>query len=194
MKPIRDATRVEHYGVLLREMMLAEEGQECEFSPDWVRNHGWRVVPTESMARIPVPDIPRIVSTLTRAGYTECIAIFSEPGYIRHLPLTIASDPPSEMATCHLVSVDEADFQNFNRELGRFVLCCCLKIALGLSRVTSGTTYSVPSRSSWRRYLVNRLSRRGGSLLNSPLRWRGEMPTKPFSELRSTTLLFKNPD
>jgi hypothetical protein len=120
MKPIRDATRVEHYGVLLREMMLAEEGQECEFSPDWVRNHGWRVVPTESMARIPVPDIPRIVSTLTRAGYTECIAIFSEPGYIRHLPLTIASDPPSEMATCHLVSVDEADFQNFNRELGAF--------------------------------------------------------------------------
>jgi len=120
MKPIKDTTRVEQYGVLLREMMLTEKGRECEFNPDWVRNHGWKVVPAESMARIPVPDIPRIVSTLKRAGYTECIAVFNEPGYIGHLPLIVASDPPSDMATCHLVSVDEADFQNFNRDLGVF--------------------------------------------------------------------------
>src|SRR5712671_6923527 len=80
MKPIKDTTRVEQYGVLLREMMLTEKGRECEFNPDWVRNHGWKVVPAESMARIPVPDIPRIVSTLKRAGYTECIAVFNEPG------------------------------------------------------------------------------------------------------------------
>src|ERR1700693_4207975 len=45
MKPIKDATRVEQYSVLLREMMLTEEGRECEFNPDWVRNHGWKVVP-----------------------------------------------------------------------------------------------------------------------------------------------------
>ncbi len=120
MKPITNPTRVERYGAFLREMMLTEKGRECEFDPGWIRNHGWQVVPAESMARIPLPDIPRIVSTLKRAGYAECIAVFNEPGYIRDLPLTVASDPPSEMATCHLLSVDEADFESFNRELGTF--------------------------------------------------------------------------
>ncbi len=120
MKAIKDAARVAQYAALLREMMLTEEGRECEFNPDWVRNHSWKVVPAESMARIPTPDIPRIVSALKQAGYTECIAIFNEPGYIRHLPLSVASDPPGDTATCHLVSVDEADFRDFNRELGTF--------------------------------------------------------------------------
>jgi hypothetical protein len=120
MKPIKDKTRVEQYCVLLQEMMMTDEGRECEFDPAWIRNHGWKVVPRESMARIPVPDIPRIVSTLKQTGYTECVAIFNEPGYIQHLPLTVASDPPTDMATCYMVSVDEADFRNFNRELGAF--------------------------------------------------------------------------
>ncbi|HKQ88810.1 MAG TPA: hypothetical protein VJS43_18790 [Candidatus Acidoferrales bacterium] len=120
MKPINDRTQIDQYGVLLREMMSTEKRREYEFNPDWVRNRGWKVVPAESMARIPVPDIPRIVSTLRRAGYTECIAVFNEPGYIQHLPLIVAGDPPSGLATCHLVSLDEVDFQNFNRELGAF--------------------------------------------------------------------------
>lgn len=120
MTPIKDTTRVEKYSKLVRQMMLADSGRECQFKPDWVRGHGWKVVPVESMGRIPEPDIPRIVSTLKRAGYTECIAVFNEPGYIQQLPLTVASDPPSDMATCYLVSIDEADFKNFNRELGAF--------------------------------------------------------------------------
>ncbi len=120
MKPVKNVTRVEQFGMLLREMMLTEKGRECEFNSDWVRNHGWRVVPAESMARIPIPDVPRIVSTLKQAGYTECIAVFNEPGYIQHLPLTVSGGPPGDIATCHVVSVDELDFQNFNRELGAF--------------------------------------------------------------------------
>lgn len=120
MKPIRDVKQVEYYGVLIREMMLIDKGQECEFNPDWVRNQGWKVVPAESMARIPVPDIPRIVSALKESGYPQCIAVFNEPGYIRQLPVTVKSEPPSDMATCHLLTVDEADFQDFNRELGAF--------------------------------------------------------------------------
>jgi hypothetical protein len=120
MKPIKDSTRVENYGRLVREMMLTQSGEECEFNADWIRSHGWKVVPVESMARLPEPDIPRIVSTLREAGYAQCLAIFNEPGYSQRLPVTVASEPPSDMATCYLLSVDEADFRAFNRELGLF--------------------------------------------------------------------------
>jgi hypothetical protein len=120
MKPITDPTQVEHLGRLLREMMLTEKERESELNPDWARNHGWRVVPVASMARIPVPDIPRIVSVLSGAGYTECIAVFNEPSYIQHLPVFVASAPPSVMATCHLLSINEADFRQFNRVFGAF--------------------------------------------------------------------------
>ena len=119
MKPIKDPARVEHYGSLVRDMMLTKSGEECHFNPSWIRSHGWKVVPVESMARIPVPDIPRIVSALN-AVFTQCLAVFNEPGYIQSLPIVVASDPPGDMATCYLLSVDEADFREFNRELGPF--------------------------------------------------------------------------
>jgi hypothetical protein len=120
MKPITDPTRIEHYGRLLREVMLTEEGRECEFNPDWVRQHGWKVVPVESAMRLPGEDIPGLVSALKGADYTECLAVFNEPGYIQRLPLVIASEPPSDTSTCHLLLVDEVEFREFNRELGPF--------------------------------------------------------------------------
>jgi len=120
MKPIKDPKRVERCGSLLRDMMLIRSGEEFDFNPDWIRSHGWKVVPVESMARIPVPDIPRIVSALNGAGFTQCVAIFNEAGYIRDLPIVVASAPPGDLATCYLLSVDEADFREFNRELGAY--------------------------------------------------------------------------
>jgi len=120
MKPITDPARVERYGALLREMMLTEKGRECEFNPDWVRGHGWGIVPVESGMRLADDAIPQLVSALKGAGYTECFAAFNEPGYVQRLPLNVASEPPSDMATCHLLSVDEAEFREFNRVLGPF--------------------------------------------------------------------------
>jgi hypothetical protein len=120
MRPITDTTRIECCGRLLREMMRTEEGEECEFDPVWICSRNWKVVPVESMTRIPSPDIPRIVSVLKGAGHRECIVIFNEPGYIQRLPVTVASEPPGDMATCHLLAVEEADFRAFNRELGMF--------------------------------------------------------------------------
>lgn len=120
MKPITDPTQVEHYGTLLREMMLTEKGRECEFNPDWVRGHGWDIVPVESGMRLPDDAIPQLVTALKGAGYTECLAVFNEPGYLQRFPPNIASEPPSDMATCHLLSVDEAAFREFNRLLGSF--------------------------------------------------------------------------
>ena len=120
MKPIRDPKEVEHCGNLLREMMLTEEGRETEFNPEWVRNHGWKVVPVESGWRLPVEHIPRLISVLKGAGYTNCIAIFNQPGYIQNLPVLIESQPPSDMTTCQIVEVSQADFERFNRELSPF--------------------------------------------------------------------------
>jgi len=120
MKPITDPTRIEHYGMLVREMMLTEKERECEFNPDWVRQHGWKIVPVESAMRIPDEDIPLLVSALKGAGYTEYVAVFNEPGYIQRLPLTVAGEPPSDMSTCYLLSVDEVEFREFNRQLGPF--------------------------------------------------------------------------
>jgi hypothetical protein len=120
MKPITDPRRVEHYGTLLREMILTEEGRECEFNPDWVLQHDWKIVPVESAMRIPDEDIPLLVSALKGAGYTECFAVFNEPGYVQRLPLIVASEPPSDMSTCYVLSVDEGEFREFNRQLGPF--------------------------------------------------------------------------
>src|SRR5438045_7207478 len=120
MKPITDPTRVKHYSTLIRQMMLTEEGRECEFSSDWVRQHGWKVVPVEAGMRFPDEGIPSLVAALKGAGYTECFAVFNEPGYIQRLPLIVASKPSGDMSTCHLLSVDEAEFREFNRVLGPF--------------------------------------------------------------------------
>ena len=124
MIPITEAGQVARYGGLFGEMMLKRDGEECEFSPAWLSNHGWMVVPAESMARIPPADIPRIVAALRELGYASCTAVFNEPGYIRALPAFVPTDPPSNMPTCYRVTVDEADFGELNRTLGlfRFIL------------------------------------------------------------------------
>jgi hypothetical protein len=120
MKPITNTTQVELYSRLFAEMVMHQDGEECEFAPEWIRSKGWKVVPAESTARIPPADIPRIVAALKGAGYTECIAVFNEPGYIQSLPVFIPSDPPSNMVTCYLVSAEETDFRELNRQLGPF--------------------------------------------------------------------------
>lgn len=120
MKPIRDPKQVEHYGKLLCEMMLTEKGRETEFNAGWVRSHGWKVVPVESGWRLPVEYIPRLISLLKSAGYTHCIAVFNQPGYIQDLPVLTRIQPPDDMTTCYFVEITEADFQDFNREFGPF--------------------------------------------------------------------------
>ncbi len=104
MTSITESSQVERYQNLLGEMMLAHD--QCEFSPDWIRGHGWKVVPVESMARLPQPDIPRLVSVLSQAGTSECVAL--------------ATEPLGDMPVCYVVSVDEADFRKVNSELGPF--------------------------------------------------------------------------
>ena len=120
MKSIKDPLEVAHIGELLSAMMRVEAGNECEFNDDWIRQHSWKVVPVESAMRVPADDIPGLVSAMNGAGYKACMAVFNEAGYLPHLPVLVKSSPPGDLATCYLVSVSEADFQELNRQLGLF--------------------------------------------------------------------------
>lgn len=116
MTPITEPSQVEQCRTFAAEMMLAED--ESEFNPDWVYEHGWKVAPVESAARIPAADIARLVSVLREKGCANCIAVLTEAGCLQ--PLTQDNQLSGEMPTCYLVSVDEADLQRVNREPGPF--------------------------------------------------------------------------
>ena len=102
MKTITDKAQIQRYQNLVSEM--TEEG--TEFNAQWLKKSGWKVVPTESAARLSPEDIPRIVSVLNAAGHAQCLAVTTED---------LGDFPP-----CYIVSVDEADFKELNWVLGPF--------------------------------------------------------------------------
>jgi hypothetical protein len=104
MNPITEPTQIEHYRKLVTEMTLSGEYQECEFNPEWLRNHEWKVVPVEDGNHFTPEDIHVIVPALREAGYAECIAV--------------ATEPVGSLPSCYRLSVTEEDFRNFNRECG----------------------------------------------------------------------------
>ncbi len=80
---------------------------ECDFDPQWIKKHGWKVVPVEDTGHFAAGQIATLVAALHEAGYDQCIAIATEsvepdgvPGY---------SFP-----------VSEEEFRNFNAECGLF--------------------------------------------------------------------------
>ena len=104
MTPITEPLEVEEYRKLVGAMMLTQE-EACEFNANWISERGWKVVPVESMARLPQPDIPRLASAL-KPGSSHCVAV--------------ATEPLGDMPGYYLVSIDETDFLAVNRELGLF--------------------------------------------------------------------------
>lgn len=101
MKALTDQAEIERYQALVSEM---SDGHH--FRAEWVRRKDWKVVPVESAIRLPREDIPRLVSVLNRDGYNKCLAV--------------ATEDLGEMLQCYIVSIDEAGFSEFNRELGPF--------------------------------------------------------------------------
>ena len=108
--PITEPEEVERYHALIRPMMRDEIHREYEFSAKWIRDHRWKVVPVEEGGRFNPEQRNAIISALSTAGFTECLAI--------------ATESLGEMPTCYRVPIDESGFQDFNRECGifRFVL------------------------------------------------------------------------
>ena len=120
MKPITELKKIDRCGRLLRSMMSNQEGREFEFEPTWIQNHAWNVVPVESMCRIPPQDIARICSALSSVGYTACIAVLNEPGYVTGIPFAGVTASPDKTPTCYELAVTERELQEFNQRLGLF--------------------------------------------------------------------------
>jgi len=102
MKTITEKAEIQRYQNLVSEM--TEEG--TELSAHWLKESGWKVVPTESGARLLPEDITRIVPVLNAAGHAQCLAVTTED---------LGDFPP-----CYLISVDETDFKELNWVLGPF--------------------------------------------------------------------------
>lgn len=75
-----------------------------DFRREWVTEHGWKVVPVEDTAHFAPEEIQRLVPTLRNAGYSECVAVATEP---------VAPGPE-----VYRVPVSEEGFRSFNAECG----------------------------------------------------------------------------
>jgi hypothetical protein len=106
MKPIDSEETCGKYRSLVREMMLPDERLGDEFNLDWVRERGWEVVPVERAQHFIPEEITTIVSALAQAGYSECVAVATEP-----------LDP---LPACYGLSISEDDFREFKKECGLF--------------------------------------------------------------------------
>jgi len=106
MNEITEPDLIRHYRELVDELTIADENREYDLSPEWLRSHKWKVVPVEDGNHFTPNDICQIVSTLKRYGYSECIAVATEP--IAPLP------------SCYRLSVTEEEFRRFNSECGLF--------------------------------------------------------------------------
>jgi hypothetical protein len=102
MTPITSESLVKQFRDLASEMTT----NECEFSTEWIRKRGWKVVPVEDGNHFAPQDVAALVSALRKAGYGECIAV--------------ATEPLGKLPACYRISITEEDLQNFNAECGLF--------------------------------------------------------------------------
>jgi len=105
MKPIVEESQIGHYQAIVKEM-TPSDGLPYQFSDDWIRKHGWKVVPVEDNCHFSPEGITVLVAALRNAGYSECFAVATEP-----------LDPSP---ACYQLSVSEADLLEFNKECGPF--------------------------------------------------------------------------
>lgn len=78
---------------------------ECDLDPQWIKKHGWKVVPVEGTGHFSAAQIAALVAALQ--GYGRCIAIATEsvepdgvPGYS--------------------LAISEEELRSFNAECGLF--------------------------------------------------------------------------
>jgi hypothetical protein len=110
MEAIMDVKAVEKYFKRAAAMMLADEYYEFDFRPDWILQHGWKVVPVKNGSHFSDSEIDRIVPVLQSAGYDHGVAIATEP---------MGLLPP-----CFELAVTQLDLREFNEKCGllRFLL------------------------------------------------------------------------
>ncbi|MGI8745810.1 MAG: hypothetical protein ACR2NN_25190 [Bryobacteraceae bacterium] len=102
MTPINSQSEGRRFQALASEMMT----NGYEFSTEWIRERGWKVVPVEDGNHFAPEDIAALVPALQKAGYRECFAV--------------ATEPLGDLPACYRVSITEEDLRSFNAECGLF--------------------------------------------------------------------------
>jgi hypothetical protein len=102
MIEINNSQEIRRYQALISEMLE----QRIQFKANWLREKTWSVVPVEDAMHFTEVDLERIVIALQRAGYSQCIAIATEP--LDPLPI------------CYRVLITKEDFREFNTTCSPF--------------------------------------------------------------------------
>jgi hypothetical protein len=102
MEPINSESEVRKLQSLISDITIGG----CEFSAEWIRARGWKVVPVEDGNHFAPEDISALVPALHKAGYRECFAV--------------ATEPLGELPACYHMSITEEEFCNFNSKCGLF--------------------------------------------------------------------------
>jgi hypothetical protein len=102
MRPITD----QHENAACQKLLvgLMDGAKLADFGSEWVTEYDWKVVPVEDTAHFAPEEIQRLVLALRNAGYSECVAVATEP---------VAPGPEA-----YRVSVSEEGFRSFNAECG----------------------------------------------------------------------------
>lgn len=106
MTPVVDLSQIEHYRMIVMEMLQGDGVLGYAFADEWVRRNYWKVVPVEDSSHFSAEELSILVSVLRDAGYRECIAVATEP-----------LDPAP---ACYRLSISEEDLREFNKECGPF--------------------------------------------------------------------------
>ena len=102
MRPIADQFENDACKKLLAGLM--DRMNLMDFEEAWIKEHCWKVVPSEDTAHFAPGEIERLVRVLRNAGYSECIAVATEQ---------VAPGPE-----VYRVQISEHGFRSFNAECG----------------------------------------------------------------------------
>jgi hypothetical protein len=103
MNPISNSKELSRYKVWTAGMTQ----NQCDFNPEWIKKHGWKVVPVEDTGHFATEQIATLVPALQKAGFDQCIAIATE-----------SVEPDGVPA--YSLAISAEDFQSFNAECGLF--------------------------------------------------------------------------
>ncbi len=106
MKRLAEGVGLDRFRKLFGEMLSPQLDREYEFRSEWVQEHRWQVVPVESAARIPTPDVPRLAECLRRASQGRLVAV--------------NTDMPIREADVYELEASAMGLTELNRELGPF--------------------------------------------------------------------------
>jgi len=102
LRPIESETEIRRAQALIADVIE----DPANFKTEWVREHGWTVVPVESCDHFDHTDIALLSAAFLNTGHSECLAAATEP--LENTPL------------CYRVPTSEEGLREFNEAVRDF--------------------------------------------------------------------------